>query len=232
MLRHAYLLRSSWTRLAELIYWPLVQMLMWGFLQSYLNTQSGFAARASGTLIGAILLWDILIRGQLGLSVSFLEEMWSRNIANLFISPLRPGEFLIALMAMSFIRLVIGVVPVTLLIVIAVVVSIPRDLVDAARNLGADAVAVFLRIILPLALPGISAAAALVFIDSFGAFAVPSLLGPAYPQALPVTMTTEFLERAHWEVASAIGLIMAATTVAVMALYYRLLAGIDRTLAA
>jgi putative spermidine/putrescine transport system permease protein len=123
-------------------------------------------------------------------------------------------------------------VPVTLLIVIAVVVSIPRDLVDAARNLGADAVAVFLRIILPLALPGISAAAALVFIDSFGAFAVPSLLGPAYPQALPVTMTTEFLERAHWEVASAIGLIMAATTVAVMALYYRLLAGIDRTLAA
>ena len=115
MLRHVYLLRSSWTRLAELIYWPLVQMLMWGLLQTYLNGQSGFAARAGGTLIGAILLWDILIRGQLGLSVSFLEEMWSRNIANLFISPLRPGEFLIALMAMSLVRLVIGVVPVTLL---------------------------------------------------------------------------------------------------------------------
>jgi ABC-2 type transport system permease protein len=115
MLRHVYLLRSSWTRLAELIYWPLVQMLMWGFLQTYLNGQNGFAARAGGTLIGAILLWDILIRGQLGLSVSFLEEMWSRNIANLFISPLRPGEFLIALMAMSLVRLIIGVVPVTLL---------------------------------------------------------------------------------------------------------------------
>ena len=115
MLRHVYLLRSSWTRLAELIYWPLVQMLMWGFLQTYLNGQTGFAARAGGTLIGAILLWDILIRGQLGLSVSFLEEMWSRNIANLFISPLRPGEFLIALMAMSLVRLIIGVVPVTLL---------------------------------------------------------------------------------------------------------------------
>ncbi len=115
MLRHVYLLRSSWTRLAELIYWPLVQMVMWGFLQTYLNGQSGFGARAGGTLIGAILLWDILIRGQLGLSVSFLEEMWSRNIANLFISPLRPGEFIIALMAMSLVRLVIGVVPVTLL---------------------------------------------------------------------------------------------------------------------
>jgi putative spermidine/putrescine transport system permease protein len=123
-------------------------------------------------------------------------------------------------------------VPVTLLIVVAVIGSIPRDLIDAARNLGAGSLAVFLRVILPLAVPGVSAAAALVFIDTFGAYAVPSLLGPAYPQALPVTMTTEFLERAHWEVASAIGVIMAATTLLVMALYYRLLAGIDRALAA
>jgi ABC-2 type transport system permease protein len=115
MLRHLYLMRSSWPRLAELIYWPLVQMLMWGFLQTYLNGQSSFMARAGGTLIGAILLWDVLIRGQLGLSISFLEEMWSRNMANLLISPLRPGEFLIALMAMSLVRLVVSLIPVTLL---------------------------------------------------------------------------------------------------------------------
>ena len=121
-------------------------------------------------------------------------------------------------------------VPVTLLIVAAVVASVPRSLVDAARNLGADAPRVFWYIILPLAVPGISAAAALVFIDTFGAYAVPSLLGPAYPQVLPVAMTREFLERSHWEVASAIGMIMAVTTVAVMVLYYRLLAGIDRAL--
>ena len=111
-----YLLRSSWPRLAELIYWPLVQMLMWGFLQSYLNQQAGgLAARRRHASSARSCLWDILVRGQLGLSVSFLEEMWSRNIANLFISPLRPGEFLLALMGMSLIRLVIGIVPVTLL---------------------------------------------------------------------------------------------------------------------
>jgi ABC-2 type transport system permease protein len=70
---------------------------------------------AGGTLIGSILLWDVLIRGQQGVSISFLEEMWSRNLANLFISPLRPGEFMAALMVMSIIRLLVGVVPVTLL---------------------------------------------------------------------------------------------------------------------
>jgi ABC-2 type transport system permease protein len=115
VLRHFYLLRASWPRLFELMYWPLVQMLMWGFLQTWLVEQRGGAAMAGGTLIGAILLWDVLIRGQQGVSISFLEEMWSRNLANLFISPLRPGEFLAALMVMSVVRLIVGVLPVTFL---------------------------------------------------------------------------------------------------------------------
>ncbi len=115
MLRHFYLMRGSWPRVADLIYWPLVQMLMWGFLQTYLNQHSGLLATAGGSLLGAILLWDLLIRGQLGLSVSFLEEMWARNMANLLISPLRTSEFLLALMGVSFVRLVVAIVPVSLL---------------------------------------------------------------------------------------------------------------------
>jgi ABC-2 type transport system permease protein len=115
ILRYWYLLRSSWPRLLELAYWPTVQMLTWGFLQLYLVQNAGFFARAAGTFIGAVLLWDIMFRGQLGFSISFLEEMWSRNLANLMISPLKPIEFILAMMAMSLVRLFIGMVPVTLL---------------------------------------------------------------------------------------------------------------------
>src|ERR1700755_36204 len=111
MLRYWYLLRSSWPRLIDLIYWPAVQMITWGFIQIYVMQNAGFFVRAGGTLIGAMLLWDILFRGQLGFSVSFLEEMWARNIGNLMMSPLKPIEFLIALMVMSIIRPAIGVVP-------------------------------------------------------------------------------------------------------------------------
>src|SRR5436309_6272588 len=113
--RYWYLLRSSWPRILDLIYWPTVQMLMWGFLQVYISQNSGFFARASGVFIGAVLMWDILFRGQLGFSVSFLEEMWSRNLGNLMISPLRPIEFVAALMTMSIVRLAIGMLPVTFL---------------------------------------------------------------------------------------------------------------------
>jgi ABC-2 type transport system permease protein len=115
VLRYLYLLRSSWSRILELIYWPAVQLFVWGFLQYYIAQNSGFFARAAGMFIGAVLLWDILFRGQLGFSVSFLEEMWSRNLANLMFSPLRPIEFVAALMVMSIVRLAIGMVPVTIM---------------------------------------------------------------------------------------------------------------------
>jgi ABC-2 type transport system permease protein len=118
ILRYWYLLMSSWPRLLELVYWPLLQLITWGFLQNYISENSGFFARAGGTLIGAVILWDILFRGQLGFSISFLEEMWARNLGNLMMSPLKPIEFLLALMIMSLIRLAIGVIPMTVLALI------------------------------------------------------------------------------------------------------------------
>jgi ABC-2 type transport system permease protein len=116
--RYWYLLMSSWPRLLELVYWPALQIITWGFLQSYIAQNAGFFARAGGTLVGAVILWDILFRGQLGFSISFLEEMWARNLGNLMMSPLKPIEFLIALMIMSLIRLAIGIIPMTLLAMI------------------------------------------------------------------------------------------------------------------
>jgi ABC-2 type transport system permease protein len=113
--RYWYLLRSSWPRLLDLIYWPMLQMLMWGFLQKYIAQSGGsFFASAGGVLIGALLLWDILFRGQLGFSYSFLEELYSRNLGNLMMSPLRPVELVVTLMIVSLLRLSIGVLPVSL----------------------------------------------------------------------------------------------------------------------
>src|SRR5687767_6316841 len=115
VLRYWYLLPSSWPRVVDLIYWPTVQMLMWGFLQLYLVDRQSVAAQAGGAFIGAVLLWDILFRGQIGFSISFLEELWSRNLANLMMTPLRPAELVASLMVMSIIRVLIGMVPVTLM---------------------------------------------------------------------------------------------------------------------
>jgi ABC-2 type transport system permease protein len=99
----------------ELIYWPAVQLFVWGLLQIFIMQHSGFFARAAGLFIGAVLMWDILFRGQLGFSVSFLEEMWSRNLGQLFASPLRPYEWGLSLLAISLLRTLIGTVPASVL---------------------------------------------------------------------------------------------------------------------
>lgn len=110
--RYIYLLRSSGVRLVELIYWPFLQMLTWGFLQKYLAGTTNPLAQAAGVLIGSILLWDILFRSNIGFATTFIEEMWSRNLGNLLTSPLRPYELIIALSVWSVIRLSVSMIPV------------------------------------------------------------------------------------------------------------------------
>jgi ABC-2 type transport system permease protein len=115
LLRYLYLLRSSWPRTLELLYWPTLQMLIWGFMSQFLYQNSSYVFRAFGVLLAAVMLWDVLFRGQLGLSILFLEEMWSRNLGNLFATPLRPYEWALAMVAMSLVRVLIGVAPAALL---------------------------------------------------------------------------------------------------------------------
>ncbi len=109
VLRYVYLLRRSWPRLLELVYWPTVQMILWGFITRFLVTNSSWVAQASGVLISAVLLWDVMFRGQLGVSLAFFEEMYSRNLGHLFVSPLRSYELVCALLVISLFRTLIGV---------------------------------------------------------------------------------------------------------------------------
>jgi ABC-2 type transport system permease protein len=115
VLRHVYVLRTSWPRILELAYWPMMQVIVWGFISQFLRTNSSWVAQAAGVLIAAALLWDVLFRAQLGVSISFLEEMWSRNLGNLFVSPLRPWEMVLSMMTMSLLRTLIGMVPAALI---------------------------------------------------------------------------------------------------------------------
>ena len=114
LLRQFYLYRGSVLRIIELAYWPIVQVLLWGFITQFFLEHSSWLANAAGALLAGVLLWDVLFRGQLGVSVSFLEEMWARNLGQLFASPLRPTELMAAMMLASMIRTTVGVLPAVL----------------------------------------------------------------------------------------------------------------------
>ncbi len=109
VLRQLFILRRSWPRIVELMYWPTIQMIMWGLVTSFLAETTVWMAQAGGILIAGVLLWDVVFRGQIGLSLAFLEEMWSRNLGHLFSSPMRPWELIISLMIISLIKTSIGI---------------------------------------------------------------------------------------------------------------------------
>ena len=113
--RYLYLLQSYWIRIVELAYWPVMQMILWGFMTEFLLQAESRILQAAGMLIAAVLLWDVMFRSNIGVAISFLEEMWSRNLAQLFASPLRPYEWALSLLFISLVRTVIGVLPAALL---------------------------------------------------------------------------------------------------------------------
>ena len=114
LLRYLYLLRSSWPRIIEIAYWPTMQMIIWGFVSQHFATASP-ELTVGGILISAVLVWDSLFRSHISYTLSFLEEMWSRNLGNLFVSPLRPWELIATLASISMMRTLIGMVPAALL---------------------------------------------------------------------------------------------------------------------
>ena len=114
VLRYLYLLRSSWPRIIEIAYWPTMQMIIWGFVSQHFSSSSP-ELTAGGILISVVLVWDCLFRSHISYTLSFLEELWSRNLGNLFVSPLRPRELIAALATISMMRTLIGMLPAALL---------------------------------------------------------------------------------------------------------------------
>jgi ABC-2 type transport system permease protein len=102
ILRHAYLHRRNPARVMEVFFWPIMDLLVWGFITQYLESQEF----QGGVLffIGAMILWDLLYRSQQAISLSMTEEFWVRNFVNIFVSPLSIPEFVSALCIVGFIK--------------------------------------------------------------------------------------------------------------------------------
>jgi ABC-2 type transport system permease protein len=91
-----------------------MQLISWGFVSLHFGASQP-EITASGILISVVLVWDSLFRSHVSYTLSFLEEMWSRNLGNLFVAPLRPWELMLALASISMIRTLIGMIPAALL---------------------------------------------------------------------------------------------------------------------
>ena len=114
-LRHFYLIKSSLPRILDLIYWPTIQIILWGFISKFFSIYSNYYNNTLGVILTCAILYDILFRSSISFNILFLKEIWSRNFTNLFIAPLKLSEIIIALIFTALIRTLIGLVPAILL---------------------------------------------------------------------------------------------------------------------
>ena len=114
-LRHIYLIKGSFPRILDLIYWPTIQILLWGFISKFFTLHSTFYDNTIGIILSAAILYDFLFRSSISYNMMFLEEIWSRNFTNLFIAPIKLSEIITALTLTAIFRTLIGMIPASLL---------------------------------------------------------------------------------------------------------------------
>ncbi|MFA7340512.1 MAG: ABC transporter permease [Candidatus Obscuribacterales bacterium] len=91
--RYFYIYTRSGFRLLDVVFWPVMDLIVWGFVAKYFMRLDSANPTAITFLIGAIIFFNILNRAQQSISVSFLEDLWSRNLLNAFVAPITVAEF-------------------------------------------------------------------------------------------------------------------------------------------
>ncbi len=114
-LRHIYLIKGSLPRILDLIYWPTIQIVLWGFISKFFTLHTDLYNHTVGIILSSAILYDFLFRSSISFNMLFLEEIWSRNFTNLFVAPLKVSEIIIALTATALLRTLIGIIPAILL---------------------------------------------------------------------------------------------------------------------
>lgn len=105
LLRSLYLYRRSLTRAMEILFWPVMNLMVWGFLTFYLRGMD--LPVVIDYLLGGMILWDLLYRSQQSITLSLTEEFWVKNVMNIFIAPIRTFELVLAMCLMGFFKAII-----------------------------------------------------------------------------------------------------------------------------
>lgn len=106
LIRHLYLYPRSIPRLMDVFFWPILDLLVWGFLSVYLEKINLSGVNIVSILLGAVIFWEFLSRSQGAVSIAFLEDVWERNVLNIFVTPVKVSEFLTSTILLGFIRVI------------------------------------------------------------------------------------------------------------------------------
>ena len=120
-----------------------------------------------------------------------------------------------------YLGIVYSYLPFMVLPLYAILERLDESLLEAAADLGARPWKIFLRVTLPLSMPGILAGSLLVFIPAVGEFVIPELLGGSNALMIGTVLWSEFFQNRDWPMASALAVAMLALLLLPILLFQR-----------
>ncbi|MFA9289153.1 MAG: ABC transporter permease [Weeksellaceae bacterium] len=109
VLRFMFLFRRSYDRMSDVFYWPFIDILIWGLTSAYFQSLSADSERIMSVLLGGLILWFVVWRAQYEISVNLLEDLWNKNLVNIFVAPTKFSEWIVAFFLIGLLKIVISV---------------------------------------------------------------------------------------------------------------------------
>lgn len=106
--RQLHVTKRAPHRWFDMAIWPVVDTVIWGSIGLYVQQQGGAARSTVPYMIGGVLLMHVLYQANVSMATGFLEETWTRNLLNMLVTPLKESEYLAGLIAVSLMRLAVG----------------------------------------------------------------------------------------------------------------------------
>src|SRR3990172_396060 len=114
VIRHIYVWPRNMERLMWSFGWPFVDIVIWGVTMSYLQKSATSSFSFVNVILGGLILWTIIWRTANEMAINFLDEVWNKNLINVFSTPLRPAEFILAMVILNFIKLTLTIIFMTI----------------------------------------------------------------------------------------------------------------------
>ena len=106
--RHAYVLWRAPHRWFDIAFWPLMDVILWGSLGTFVAQQSDTSQAGAPYLIAGILMFHILFQSQIAVATGFMEETWSRNLLNVLTTPVTEIEYVVGTATFGLAKVVLA----------------------------------------------------------------------------------------------------------------------------
>lgn len=104
VIRHFFIFRKNLDHLTGVFYWPAINLLLWGLTSTYFESQLPRGSGIIFAIVSGIIFWLVVERANTDITFSILQELWDKNLINIFATPLTFAEWITSFIVLTVLK--------------------------------------------------------------------------------------------------------------------------------